>query len=137
MSERMPQDRNCKHCGEEYDSSEIERCYGKESSVYIGGFCSAQCYTQFSMSKRTDMLDALNNPIFIGKKYGYSCENSGCITVVTGECIKAVRKDEYEARVTLKVLTAGTSVYSKPIEPDPWRTKKTVSVKPNKLFPIC
>ena len=92
---------------------------------------------EFSTETRTDLLDALGNPIFIGRKYGYSTDNSGQVTVVTGECVKAVKKDDYEARVTLKVLTAGTAIYSKPIEPDKWRTKKTVSVKPNKLFPIC
>ncbi len=35
----------CRNCGKPFDKKEVERIYGKFSSVLILGFCSAQCYT--------------------------------------------------------------------------------------------
>jgi hypothetical protein len=37
---------NCKECGEEHDRNEVKRVLGKESQPYLGGFCSAFCYTK-------------------------------------------------------------------------------------------
>ena len=40
----------CK-CGKEYSTEEVRRIYGKESSPYILGYCSAYCYTQTTLKK--------------------------------------------------------------------------------------
>lgn len=39
-------DNNCKKCGNNYDKKEVKRIYGEDSSPYILGYCSAQCYTK-------------------------------------------------------------------------------------------
>lgn len=36
----------CKYCGREYDAEQVKHSLGKESSPYILGYCSAQCYTK-------------------------------------------------------------------------------------------
>ena len=38
----------CKYsrCQREYDRDEVARVYGKESNVYLLGYCSAYCYTR-------------------------------------------------------------------------------------------
>lgn len=38
--------RKCKQCGIEHDIQDVKRRFGAESSVYLGGYCSAQCYTK-------------------------------------------------------------------------------------------
>jgi hypothetical protein len=44
----MSNNQICKNvdCAKEYDKKLIGRQYGKESYVYILGYCSAQCYTK-------------------------------------------------------------------------------------------
>ncbi len=42
----MKNDINCKHCGEPHNPKVVARAYGEESSVFLGKFCSAQCYTK-------------------------------------------------------------------------------------------
>lgn len=37
--------KNCKNCNKVIDLKEVKRVFGKESSVALGGFCSARCYT--------------------------------------------------------------------------------------------
>jgi len=37
---------NCKHCNKEYNRGEVKRVLGEESSPYLLGYCSAQCYTK-------------------------------------------------------------------------------------------
>ena len=38
----------CKYekCQKEFDREEVARRYGKDSMVYLLGYCSAQCYTK-------------------------------------------------------------------------------------------
>jgi len=45
-------DDTCKYCNCDYTKFDIERTHGVHSSVYIGGFCSAYCFTQHAMKKR-------------------------------------------------------------------------------------
>lgn len=35
----------CPVCNGHFVKSKIKRVYGKESSVYVGGYCSSKCYT--------------------------------------------------------------------------------------------
>lgn len=41
-------DRTCKNvdCRKEHRSSEVARIFGKESALYLSGYCSAGCYTK-------------------------------------------------------------------------------------------
>jgi len=41
----------CKKCKRNVDSKEVKRKYGKESRVYLLGFCSAKCYTDYYIKK--------------------------------------------------------------------------------------
>ena len=38
----------CKYrgCRKEFDMGDVARRYGKDSNVYLLGYCSAQCYTR-------------------------------------------------------------------------------------------
>lgn len=36
----------CNNCLKDYDKKEVARVNGKESSVYLLGYCSSQCYTE-------------------------------------------------------------------------------------------
>lgn len=47
----------CKGCGIEYNRSNVAREYGRESSVYLGGYHSAFCYTESIQKKSIPPLD--------------------------------------------------------------------------------
>ncbi len=47
-----PQICNCKNCNESYDKNKVKRAYGKESYVYMLGFCTAKCYTEKSLTPK-------------------------------------------------------------------------------------
>jgi hypothetical protein len=55
----MKKDINCKHCGEPHDKKTVERVYGKDSMVALGGFCSAECYTK-NFKRKTFVPSVLN-----------------------------------------------------------------------------
>lgn len=38
--------RDCAYCGRTYDPNEVKRTFGKFSSPYLQGLCSAHCYTK-------------------------------------------------------------------------------------------
>lgn len=78
------------------------------------------------------MNDALNQPIVIGAKYGYSSSQSSRITVVIGVAIK----ETSGKKVTLEVQSRRNFLYGEEYECT-WRgDAKTVSVHPCHLFPI-
>jgi hypothetical protein len=41
-----------KKCNREYDENQVKRILGKESSPYLLGYCSAQCYTHSLIKDR-------------------------------------------------------------------------------------
>lgn len=80
---------------------------------------------------KTDIkCDALNNPIVIGARYGYSTDSSGWTRVVIGTAIRETKKG-----ITLEVLEAREGLYYDPAKPYAM-TKRTVNCKAMKLFPV-
>lgn len=57
-------------------------------------------------ANKTSKLDALSNPVELGKHYGYSQQNGGWTTTVVGEAIKETAKG-----ITLKVLARRRFLY--------------------------
>ena len=48
----------CKQCGIQYDKKQVSRTYGKESSVYLLGYCSSKCYTDATV-KKINLIDKI------------------------------------------------------------------------------
>lgn len=46
--------RKCKLCGIEHSAETIKRKFGEESSVYLLGYCSAQCLTKHMADKESE-----------------------------------------------------------------------------------
>lgn len=44
--------KQCKNCDCKYDKKEVERIYGNISAVAEGGFCSALCYTKYTLKPK-------------------------------------------------------------------------------------
>lgn len=78
----------------------------------------------------TTKKDALENPIVIGKRYGYSQNDHGLTKVRIGTVIR-----ETEMKVTLKLEVAKRGIYSDNLEHEPMQ-KEHISVKSNMLFPV-
>ncbi len=75
--------------------------------------------------------DGLGHEVVMGTIYGYSTDSSGITTSVIGKAVKFTPTGS----VTLEVVQALTGVWMN--EPHPKKfDKKTVRVKPMKLFPI-
>ncbi len=45
MSAHKKDNHHCRYCKKEYSKKEAKRIYGKLSNVYVGGYCSAICFT--------------------------------------------------------------------------------------------
>lgn len=77
------------------------------------------------------MNDALNQPVVLGQKYGYSTNSSGFTTVTLGTAVRLTEK-----KVTLQDLTVRRFLYGG--EVDQWKeVPKSVSVQSCHLFPIA
>jgi hypothetical protein len=61
------------------------------------------------METKTSKLDAIGNPVELGKRYGYSQQNSGWTITVVGEAIKETAKG-----ITLRVLARRRFLYGDP-----------------------
>lgn len=77
------------------------------------------------------MNDALGNPIEIGKKYGYSRNESGFSFVRIGKITKINEKT-----VTMLVEISKRSLYSLPFENMPL-DKKSIAIRSDMLFPVA
>lgn len=77
------------------------------------------------------MKDALQQPIVIGKRYGYSASVSGVGSVIIGYAVKLNK-----TKVTLDVASCTTYLYGELCAPRNADDAKTVSVMPFHLFPI-
>lgn len=79
------------------------------------------------------MTDALNQPIELGRVYGYSQNSNGLTNIVVGRVIK-----QNEKSVTLEVISRKTALYAKDPELVVPKDGKhnSVSCKGNMLFPV-
>jgi hypothetical protein len=75
-------------------------------------------------------VDALGNPIKLGRTYGYSVDCNGITTTTTG-----IATSINDKSITLCVVSRLKGLYSDNPETDTLTNKK-VSVKPMKLFPL-
>ena len=78
------------------------------------------------------MKDALGRDLVQGQEYGYSNTSNGITTIKAGKLIKVT-----EERATLEVTYAAKACYADDPRPDISFHSKTVSVKPNMIFPIA
>lgn len=76
--------------------------------------------------------DALGNEIIIGENYGYSSNNGGISLVKIGTASKMTNK----GLVTLKVLIHKTAYWANDLKDPDYEPSKTISVKPQLLFPV-
>jgi hypothetical protein len=53
--------RTCRGCFEMYDEKQVARSLGKESMVYMLGFCTADCYTKFYHPVHSDPNGNVNS----------------------------------------------------------------------------
>jgi len=75
-------------------------------------------------------LDALGDPIIIGKRYGYSTSSNGRARTVIGLAQKLTSQ-----KVTLKVEKVNNFLYGEPIEAL-WAEAEMVSIRAHLIFPI-
>lgn len=77
-------------------------------------------------------LDALGNPIELGKTYGYTSTKGSWTGIVLGKAIKFTEKG-----VTLEVLSRRIFLYGEPYKPDGWRKPlKKANTSSHNLFPV-
>jgi hypothetical protein len=80
---------------------------------------------------KTNVNDALGNPIEFYKLYGYSLDQNGHMTVTVGTPIYFTPS----GKVTLSIMKKSASLWKD--EPDTWEEiSGKVSVKSGKLFPV-
>jgi len=78
-----------------------------------------------------EQVDALGNPVEIGKKYGYSSTANGFGTVVVGT-VKGIG----EKMVTIKIESRRVFLYGKQTEP--WKKDApTANIYSFHLFPVA
>jgi hypothetical protein len=83
------------------------------------------------MTDKTNVNDALGNPIEFHKLYGYSLDNNGHMTVTIGTPIHFTPS----GKVTLSAMQKSRSLWKD--GPDKWEELDgKVSVKSGKLFPV-
>lgn len=77
--------------------------------------------------------DALNNPIVIGGKYGYTTQKNG----IGGVVICQPHKITDSGMVSATVLSHETYVYGEKADHPSTRARAVVSIQPWQLFPIA
>lgn len=81
------------------------------------------------------MLDALKQPIQMGRTYGYSVSQSSRINVVVGIAVKETKG----GKVSLEVVSRRHFLYGEEYIPTVWgdeKPAKAVTVHPCHLFPV-
>jgi hypothetical protein len=94
------------------------------------GECKYDTLDKNSVIEKTQTLDALGNPIQIGKKYGYSQQSSGHVTIVIGTVEKI-----NELKVTLNNVEERRGLWGEITESFKPESRRR-SVNACHLFPI-
>lgn len=86
------------------------------------------------MINQFEFLDALRNPIKLGRLYGYSHTSSGIARTVIGTAEKITKS----GMISIKPITVNKFLYGKIIEiennfPE---DAKLISIRPHLLFPV-